>query len=339
MGWARASVVGSGVSLLTVAASLWGLQAVAGPYPLSTQWADSGYIVFPLLMAALVTYTVRDRGEAWAGQWLRQRAVADSPRTREAARRWVQRTRTARAIGFFAGLMPSMAAAWSVNTAGLPSGSATRDRLLDVATGSALGMSDLNAAIVGYALGAVAAELLRLPASSGAQRARTADLRPRVQTVYAQPLARWAPRALAAVALLTALLGALITHQPTAGPSSASLATIAALTLAVTEAFRWLVARRRQRTAGADELAFDDAARATSAHAVSGSAVAVIGGPLGTYLYNASLDLSGPLRWLSVAGSSISLVSIGIWLGFGVGLVWIVRRRPHVDAGEPGSST
>lgn len=105
----------------------------------------------------------------------------------------------------------------------------------------------------------------------------------------------------------------------------------------MTEALRWAVVRHRQRAADAEAVALDDAARATTIHAVSGSAIAIIGQALGTHLHNISFELAGPLRWAAIVGSVIGLVSLGVWLGYGVGLAWIVRRGPRPRS-EPAES-
>ena len=53
-------------------------------------------------------------------------------------------------------------------------------------------------------------------------------------------------------------------------------------------------------------------------------------------LWNLSLDLSGPLRWVSMAGGAVGLISLGVWLGYGVGLAWVVRRGPRPTARPAG---
>ncbi len=49
--------------------------------------------------------------------------------------------------------------------------------------------------------------------------------------------------------------------------------------------------------------------------------------------------MAGAWRWLAMGGSLISLVSLGIWLAYGVGLVWVVQRGPHTTPRTAGSAT
>lgn len=321
----RAGLIGVGCVVATLILHVVLLQLWVGPYPVSSRWWADGFFLMPLVMAVVVAVATADIGSDRAGTWLRDREVPDAPDARRYVRRWVSLTRACRAIGFFGTGMLGVVAAWSVNTAGLPIGSATRDRLLEVTdTGG------WSAAIAGYAVGALVAELIRRPPARGG--GRRADLRPRVPAAYMQPLARWGPRVLAAAGLAVAGLSSGFDHQVVAGPSSSQLAIVAAATLATTEAVRWAIVRHRQRATDPDTVALDDAARATTIHAVSGSAIAVIGQALGDHLWNLAMDLSGPWRWASMAGSSIGLISLGIWLGYGVGLVWVVQRGPRATA-------
>ena len=292
---------------------------MGGPYAISSRWWADGFWLMPVVTAAVIAIATVGVGDARAAAWLSEREVADSPSARWYVRRWVSLTRACRAIGFFGVWLLGVVAAWSVNTAVLAVDDAVRDRLLDVASG--VGWS---AAIIGYAVGALVAEALRRPPGEGGTR--RADLRPRVPAAYMQPVARWGPRVLGGAALLVAGLTATFGSGAVAGPSSMELAITAAATMAATEAVRWAIVRRRQRVADPDSVALDDAARATTIHAVSGSAIAVIGGPLGGHLWNLSIDLSGPARWASMAGGAIGLISLGVWLGYGVGLAWVVRR-------------
>ena len=321
----RGGLVGVGSVIVALALHVVVLQVWLGPYPISSRWWADAYAIMPVVMAVVVARAAADMGDARAAAWLQEREVAVTPSARRYARRWVSLTRACRAIGFFGVGLFGVVAVLSVNTSGLAVDDPVRQRLLDVASG--VGWS---ATIVGYAVGALVAEVLRRPPSHDGSR--RADLRSRVPAAYMQPMARWGPRVLGVAALLTAGLTAAFGHDVLAGPSSAELAITAAATMIGTEATRWAVVRHRQRAADPDDVALDDAARATTIHAVSGSAIAIIGWPLGGHLWNVAVDLTGPLRWVGMLGGVVGVVSLGVWLGYGVGLAWVVRRAPGAGA-------
>ena len=320
--WVRAAAIGVGSVAVMLAVGLVVLQLGVGPYPWPRRWFADGFFVMPLLAALVVAAATEDVGSERAGAWLAEREITDSPEARRYVRRWVMLTRTCRALGFFSVSLVGTVAVWSVNSSGLAADSAVRERLLDIVQGSGWA-----AGVVGYAVGALVAEAVR-PRLEPAG-ARTADLRPRVPAAYMQPMARWGPRALATVGLGVAALSWISGHDIDLGPSSAQVAMTSAGVLGATEAVRWAIVRHRQRANDPESLALDDAARATTIHAISGSAIAIIGQPLGGHLEALSRDLTGPLQWAAMAGSWIWVVTLGVWLGYGVGLAWVVRRAPH----------
>lgn len=334
----RAAVLGVALAVATTLGHLWLLRAWAGPFPIrGAAWADSGYVLFPVLMAVVVTIAATDIGPARAGTWLAKRSLPDTPGARRHVRDWVGRTRTYRAAGFFVPVLWGNVAAWAINTSGLPPGDPVRDRLLEAAGGWPL--DGWTAPIAGYAIGALVAEMRRRAPAAPAATVRRADLRPRRPAAYMQPLARWGPRVLAVAALLVAGVTAVWADpSPTiaaVAPSSAMVAIVAGLVLAATETARWLVVRHRQAGGDQDAVALDDAARSTTVHAISGSAIAIIGQPLGQHLWNLAVDWSGPLKWLAMTGGSVAPLSFGMWLGYGVGLVWVVRRGPAAAPHQP----
>lgn len=323
--WVRAGLIGVGSVGLTLVLHVVLLQLWVGPYPLSSRWWADGFVLMPVVAAVVIGVATADIGEDRAGAWLADREVPQSPEARQYVRRWVSLTRTCRAIGFFGVALLGVVASWSVNTSGVPVGSVIRDHLMDV-----MGAVGWSAPIAGYAVGALVAEVIRRPPTRG--DVPRADLRPRVSAAYMQPLARWGPRVLAAAGLAVAGLSGGQGFQVVAGPSSSDVAIISVVTLVTTEVVRWAIVRQRQRAADPATVALDDASRATTIHAVSGSAIAVIGQAFGDHLWSLSPDLPGPASWVRLAGGIISLVSLGTWLGYGVGLVWVVRRGPRATA-------
>lgn len=335
----RTAVGGLVAAALTVALHFALLQLWVGPFPVRWDWDHLAFFVVPAIMAVVVAGTLSDIGDERAGRWLEERAVPDTHVTRTHVRRWLRLTRTLRALGFFGVALLTDVAAWATNF-GFAPGSPTQERLVGIASGGIPGLEGWSPPILGYAVGAVVAEVLRrrVPVT-GLTGVTRADLRPRAQAAYMHPLARWGPIALAAVGLVVAAATGMAGLEVVAGPSSVALAVVSISTLVVAEPVRWFIVRRRQRAGSTETLAFDDAARTTTVHAVSGSAIAIIGQSLGNHLGNAAFDLSGVWRWLAMGGSLISLASIGIWLAYGVGLVWVVRRGAEATPRSAGSPT
>ena len=322
----RPMLLGGLVATVTVALHLAILQVWVGPFPVRWEWDHLAWLVLPGIMAVVVAGTWSDIGDERAARWLRERGVPETEGNRADARRWVRLTRTCRAIGFFGVVVLSDVAGWATNF-GFPNGSPLQDRLVDIASLHVPGLEGWSPSILGYAVGAVVAEAVRRRRGKGG--AVRADLRPRDPAAYVRPLARWGPRALVATGLVVAAGTSLRGVEVVTGPSSAVLAVAIVFVLAAAETVRWMVVRHRQQATSPEAVAFDDAARTTTLHAVSGSAIAIIGQAIGTHLWNASLDLAGVWRWLAIVGSLISLVCLGIWLAYGVGLVWVVQRGPR----------
>ena len=336
---ARAAALGILAATVTVAVHFAVLQVWVGPFPVVWEWDHLAFFVLPAVMALVITGTVSDIGDERAGRWLRERAVPDTGHARADARRWLRLTRTCRGVGFFGVAMLTNVAAWATNF-GFPRDTQVQERLVDIASTGLPGLEGWSPPILGYAVGAVVAEALRRRLDDGPKDSVVrADLRPRVPAAYMHPLARWGPGALATAGVAVAAVTHMAGVQVVTGPSSTVLAAVSVGTLAAAETVRWIVVRHRQRAATPEAVAFDDAARTTTLHAVSGSAIAIIGQALGTHLGNVSLDLAGPWRWLAMGGSLVSLVSLGIWLGYGVGLVWVVQRghRAVPRTAEPGT--
>ncbi len=334
----RAGLFGAAVVAVTTVVHLVVLHQWVGPFPVhAAAWADSGYVLGLALMAVVVATAAVDIGPARASSWLQKRSLPDTSDARHYVRDWVTRTRTYRAVGFVVATVGPLVAVWAINTSGLPPGDPVRDRLFEVAGGWPL--DGWTAPIAGYAVGALVAEMRRRAPVAVPTTVRRADLRPRHPAAYMQSLARWGPRALAlaaiAVAGTTALWADPSPEVAAVAPSSALVATVAVVVLSVTEAARWLVVRRRQAGDDPHSVALDDAARSTTVHAVSGSAIAIIGQPLGAHLSSLAMEWSGPLQWLGIAGAVIGLLTLGMWLGYGVGLVWVVHRGPAAGPQRP----
>ena len=336
----RAALLGVLVAAVTVALDVAILQVWVGPFPITWEWDHLAFLVMPAIMAAVIAGTLSDIGDERAGRWLRERDVPDTGRNRTHARRWVRVTRTWRALGFFSVVMLQNVAALATNV-GLPPGSAVQDRLVGIASFRVPGLEGWSLPILGYAVGAVVAEVMRRRRRgdrAGSSAAR-ADLRPRDPAAYVRPLARWGPRALGAAGLLVAAATHVAGIEVVTGPSSGVLAVATLLTLVAAEAVGWWVVRHRQRATTAEAVAFDDAARTTTLHAVSGSAIAIVGQAIGTHLWNASLGLAGVWRGLAMGGSLLSLLTLGIWLAYGVGLVWVVQRGSRATSRPAGTES
>ena len=135
-----------------------------------------------------------------------------------------------------------------------------------------------------------------------------------------------AARLLAASAVPLTGLVVVTGRQSTLGPSALRVAVVVAVVWVVAEVTRWAVVARRQTASSPETVAVDDAIRATTVHAVSGSAVAVMGMALGGLLSNSAGDAQN-WGWLyGSLGLLLSAGSIGVWIGYGMGLLSVVRR-------------
>jgi hypothetical protein len=144
-----------------------------------------------------------------------------------------------------------------------------------------LGDSWVALAIGGYLIGAVLAETIVGRAPRGESRVRSAILVPRMLLDYLPAGSVWAIRVLPAVTLTLAVVAAVV-RRGTPSPDASSvvaLGALAALGIAFSVTIEWLlraiVARPQPATTRAMVEA-DDALRASSLHALSAGAIALL---------------------------------------------------------------
>lgn len=322
---ARGAMTGLALVIGLAALSTVAILVAVGPLALARGQlvvSAASFLVVPVVVLGIAA---TDEGLVGTESWLRRRGVEAGDADIERMRAWLLRTRLMRGIGFvgplvFAGTAAALANASFVDTMTLP----VHERLVDLAGGW------WPRSLAGYAVGALVAEVLRPPPVAPRGR-RGADLHARDVPAYLQPMARWAPRvlALAAVAIVLATL-ATDTRDAAANPASALAWTVG--TLAATEAGRRYVVSRPQPTSGdIGSLRADDAARASTVHALSGAAIAIIGvtgfGFAGDVAAAPGL---GPWQGLATAAAFLTPIAcVGIWLGYGTEWVW--PRTPTAD--------
>lgn len=306
------------VTLVTVDAAVT-LAVLGVPNALPRGPVD-GTPLLPLAVVGVVLLVGASRPDpVLVREWRDRHGLPDDPATRSNVAAWLQRTRTARAVGFASSGF-GMTAVWLSNVT--EGGSAIQRAAVDAVIGMP---SPLLFGIGGYALGAVVAEVgRRRPGGRVA-----VDLRPRVVAAFTAPLARTVPRALGATTLVIGVIAAMVG----VAALPAVLASVAVLT--VLEGVRaWLV-RRPQRADDAAALALDDAQRASTVQAVSGSAIALLAAATADLLSDVALATS--MAWLSIVGLVISWVGLGLWLGHGLGLTHRVRRSADPKGASTGS--
>lgn len=300
-----------------------------GPVPVEARnWFGGGGLLRPLLPFAVLAVAASRARRVEVERWLVAREVPADGESLTAAAAWLDLTRTARGIGFVLPLLAGSWLSWAVNA--VPTGSSVQGRLVDLVTNWPL--QGWGWGIAGYALGAAAAEWLRVRRWAVHDGPRRAVLRERSLAAYSAPLARVVPPVLALAALLLAAGSALAGLDP--GPFAPSAPRLAALALTVgggAEVLRRLVVARPQRVHDPARMAVDDAARATTVHAVSGSAIALLALAVGDHLQWLATEEASVPGWFGLAGALLGVVGIGVWLGHGVGLVHVLRR-PDVPA-------
>lgn len=328
---AKAVATGLATAAVALALDMAVFRAIVGPVPIDDLTLGGSAILLPgvIITAVVVAVAASPVGPDRADRWLVTRGLPADELLRRAASDWLQRTRTWRAIGFSLLLASGSSLGFLINVSGLQPGDHTRAQLLDLSTTWPL--SNWPTAIAGYALGALLADLTRrsLRDSSGL---RAAALQQRPVAAYLQPLSRWGPRVMAVIALTTAAVTRLSGREDEWAISAAGLTGIAVVGLIVSEAVLHGVVRRRQVAPDAATLAFDDAARATTVHAVAGSTIAIIGIPTADLLQVWPAHSSGSVSAVITAlALLLGVGSFGVWLGHGVELAHRVRRL-DIDA-------
>lgn len=203
------------------------------------------------------------------------------------------------------------------------------------------------AAIAGYFLGAVLAEvLIRRPAPSGA---RAAVMGARVPAQYLPPYVRLLlvvlPAAVAVLHLLPVLMPPAETlsySRPAGSLGDALLAGALAtgLALGLMAAIRWLVARP-QAVTSAQDAAVDDALRSSSVHIVAGAGCALLftmlGGSLGTLQ-----DIYGAYGWSILfwpASWACIIYGLVLWSRLASLPPWRVRRSQPATFSQAATGT
>lgn len=293
------------------AVTLWALGPLGPAVGLASGlWSASpaALVVLAVLVAAL--WRPGD-----VEQWLAERDVPVTRATVARAAAWLKSTRWWRAVGWS---LPALAVFPAmVLTNALAPGDPARDRAIDVVTS----VPGWTLGIAGYGIGAIIAEVRRGDPERRSTR-RVADVRPRVLAAYADLLSLTLPRGLALVNIFVAVLVA--TVGGVTAPRVGLLAATTVVVVAVVEIVRRWVVGRPQHAPDPEMLALDDAARTTTVHAVSGTAIALLSFALAGLLN--TLSGTGPGGWPSIVGFVVAVLGAGIWLGHGVGLVHVVQR-------------
>lgn len=317
-------MLGVGLALGAFAVDVLAVMALVGPVPV-TDLGKGLSVLLPLTVAAVVVGVATvpvtsDRAE----KWLTARGLPPDKSLLRAAAAWLRRTRTARAVGFSSLLVSGTAPAWFINVSGLQQADPLRAELLRLV--STWPLDGWAAPVAGYALGALVADLTRLPMQEPTQL-RVAAMQPRPVAAYLQPFSCWGPRLMAAAAVAIAVTTAVAGTVVEVGPTSFELAAWAVIGLGVNEAVLHGVVRRRQPAADAAAIAFDDAARATTVHAVAGSTIGILGAIVGDHLQWVAVTANGPMgQIVGLLAVVVAVGSFGVWLGHGVGLAHRVRR-------------
>ena len=201
-----------------------------------------------------------------------------------------------------------------------------------------LGDSWVALSIGGYLIGAVLAETIVGRAPRGLSRVRSAALVPRILRDYLPAGSLWAIRVLPGVTAALAVIAALV-RPATQSPDAATVVAVgelAALGVAFSVAIEWLlrsiVARPQPATSRA-MIEADDAIRASSLHALSAGAIALLLLSMAWALVLigtvAAPESGGGL--LTTLAAVIDLVAVLAWLVLGHPRSWRVLRASRLD--------
>lgn len=299
------------------AATLWALGPIGPVVGLAAGlWSASpgALVILAVLVAAL-------SGPGDVERWLADRDVPVTRANVARAEAWLRTTRWWRAVGWSLPALAVLPA--TVLTNALAPADPARDRAVELVTS----VPGWTLGIAGYGVGAIIAEVRRGGSGSRSTR-RVADVRPRVLAAYANPLSLKLPRRLAVVNILVAVLVVSLGDVAAASIGLLTAATVAVV--AIVEVVRRWVVGRSQHAPDEEMLVLDDAARTTTVHAVSGTAIALLSFALAGLLN--ALSGTGPGGWPAVVAFLVAVGGAGIWLGHGVGLVHVVKRgRRHSD--------
>jgi hypothetical protein len=196
-----------------------------------------------------------------------------------------------------------------------------------------LGDSWVLLAVGGYLVGTVLAEAASFRPYRATTGMRAASLSPRTLTNYVPAATIWAIRVLPLAVVAQCVVYGLIPKSPQqpVDPSVpfviVSTAVVVVFAVAVETTLRAIVARPQPATTE-DCVAADDAIRASSIHALSAAAIALLLLSLGWILVSMGTAmpvslLSQVFAWLGLLTDVGALVA---WLGLGHPRSWHVRR-------------
>ncbi len=196
-----------------------------------------------------------------------------------------------------------------------------------------LGDSWVALALGGYLLGAVIAEVLVARAPLAPPGMRFAALTPRVLSDYIPAATSWSLRILPVVTVALAAVYAAIPKDPSRTVDQGVILVVVAsiLVVAFAVAFEWILRRivaRPQPVVAADLIAADDAIRASSIHALSAGAIALLLLGAGWALASVGTVSSvGPLgQTLLWAGLVTDVAALAAWAVLAHPRNWQVHR-------------
>lgn len=266
---------------------------------------DSGARLMTVAGTAVGVYAFRRPTRLAVGDWSRRHRVPASMAT--IAARQLQRLRVVRTVPALLGLAigTATAPAYNVAVSVLGDGHPASRALLDAATT----YSAFVLALVGYLLGSLLAEVTRRPLVRGVG-ARLEERRP---DQYLTATARRLPAVLAIWVVAAMAAGALAGR-----PQPWWLALVAAAVPAVIALAQHHIVRRPQPVIDADALALDDTLRSSAAHALSGSASALL---LAWALDATQYAVTDDPFTLGTAGAVLGIVGVmgiyGVWAHYG----------------------
>ena len=257
--------------------------------------------------------------EGWVARWASAHGVELTEENRSMVTERLQRGRRIRTIGFLLGWSVPYITMWVLRDVSV------------FATNDLAGWSQ-SAFVPGYLIAAIAAEVT---VGRGEQRSGVALLEPRRLRAYLPHWARVGPLVMAAVALVTVAIYAVVPwrYAPNGfGPSVAgqfgTALWVVGLVAAIEVIQRWVI-RRRQAYSTAAMVEADDAMRSSSVSILAGVSIAMSVNGWGMLMWNLGTrtDLQ-VLRWIGPA-VSLGMVFVGLLAFARLSdplLQWRVRR-------------
>jgi len=267
------------------------------------------------LAIAGLWFATRVPSDGQLAGWTRRYGCALTASTRPVVTRYRRRTRTLQVAGAALGFLAS------------PAYIGLTDRAFP------LGDSWVLLAVCGYLVGTVVAEAASFRPYRAMIDMRAASLSPRTLTDYVPAVTIWAIRVLPLAVVALCMAYGLMPKSPPqpVEPSVAfvivSTAFIVVFAVAIEAILRAIVARPQPATTE-DGVAADDAVRASSIHALSAAAIALLILSVGWVLVSIGTAIPGSLLaqlfpWLGLLTDVGALVA---WLALGHPRSWHVRR-------------